>query len=285
MSQGLIILAEDDDKLRRLYADFLTANEYNVVVARDGIDVLGLLNKGHIPRVLILDVMMPKLDGIETCRRARELLGPNVPILFLTAADRLDKLQECMDAGGDDFLIKSDRLDEIQLRIKYWATFASRHDAQERRETARYEVGAAVVEHAGPVLERVELSSTTDDTVRQMSRLVKRARAAAEDRFGVTVQEKLYLLGYVTGVVDHWANIKLSMKSRFMDYLRAVLQETGTLSRPEVNKMIDNFDELAKDRIFRVAWMRGQKECDEASNKGPDFVATGLADFEEATAI
>lgn len=285
MSQGLIILAEDDAKLRRLYADFLTANDYKVVVARDGIDVLGLLNKGHIPRLLILDVMMPKLDGIETCRRARELLGPQVPILFLTASDRLDKLQDCMEAGGDDFLIKSDRLDEILLRINYWVTFAARLDAQGRREAARRDVQAAVHEHAGPTLERVELSSTTDDTVRQMSRLVKQARNAAMDGFGATVQEKLYLLGYVTGVVDYWANIKLSMKSRFMDYLRAVLQETGTLSRPEVNKMIDNFDELAKDRVFRIAWMRGQKECDDSSSKGTEFVATGLADFEQATAI
>lgn len=285
MSHGLIILAEDDDKLRRLYADFLTANEYNVVVARDGIEALGLLNKGHIPRVLILDVMMPKLDGIETCRRARELIGPYVPILFLTAGDRLDMLQDCMEAGGDDFLIKSDRLDEIHLRIKYWATFAARHDAQGRRETVRYEVAAAIQEHDGPTLVRVELSSATDETVREMSRLVKNARKAADAVFGSTVREKLYLLGYVTGVVDHWANIKLSMKSRFMDYLQAVLKETGTLTEPEVDMMINNFDEFTEDRIFRVAWMRGQKECHEAGSKGPEFVATGLADFEEATAI
>src|SRR3546814_1976955 len=68
------------------------------------------------PQLIILDIMMPRLSGIETCRRMRKMQGQNTcPILFLTALDRPETLLECLLAGGDDYLMKSASVAEIEI--------------------------------------------------------------------------------------------------------------------------------------------------------------------------
>ena len=99
-SGGVIVLAEDDERMKRLYVEALRAAGFNVMAAGDGIEALSLISK-VTPRLVILDIMMPRLNGIETCIRARKIIGVNVPILFLSALDRIDILRDCVAAGGD----------------------------------------------------------------------------------------------------------------------------------------------------------------------------------------
>ena len=285
MASGLIIIAEDNSTQRKLYADFLESCGFTVVTANNGHDALTLLNTLR-PKVLILDIMMPEMDGIETCRRVREQHGSGFPIIFLTAADELDKLDDCMQAGGNDYLIKTASLDHILARVQYWARPTSIWSTEHRREQVLAAVKKAVIdEEAREQEQRIELTSKTDDTVRQMSEFVMAAQAQAPTGFGSTVEQKLYLLGYVTGVVDHWAKLKLSMRPRYLDYLRSVLKETAILGAREIEKMMDAYEELADQTIFRIAWERGQRESDEAVAKGNEFAAKGLAEFENAVTV
>jgi len=285
MGSGLIIIAEDNATQRKLYSEFLESRGFTVVTANNGHDALTLLQTLK-PKVLILDIMMPEMDGIETCRRVRERLGSGLPIIFLTAADELDKLDECMQAGGNDYLIKTASLENILARISYWARPTSIWINEQRREQALAAVKKAVIEEeARGQGKRTELTSKTDDTVRQMSDFVMAAQSLAPKGFGATVEQKLYLLGYVTGVVDHWAKLKLSMRPRYLDYLRSVLKETAILGVREIEKMMDAYEELAEQTIFRIAWERGQWESDEAAAKGSEFVAKGLAEFENAVTV
>ena len=285
MGSGLIIIAEDNATQRKLYSEFLESRGFTVVTANNGHDALTLLQTLK-PKVLILDIMMPEMDGIETCRRVREQLGSGLPIIFLTAADELDKLDECMQAGGNDYLIKTASLENILARISYWARPTSIWINEQRREQALAAVKKAVIEEeARGQGKRNELTSKTDDTVRQMSDFVMAAQSKAPKGFGATVEQKLYLLGYVTGVVDHWAKLKLSMRPRYLDYLRSVLKETAILGVREIEKMMDAYEELAEQTIFRIAWERGQRESDEAAAQGSEFVAKGLAEFENAVTV
>ena len=285
MGSGLIIIAEDNITQRKLYSEFLESRGFTVVTANNGHDALALLQTLK-PKVLILDIMMPEMDGIETCRRVREQLGSGLPIVFLTAADELDRLDECMRAGGNDYLIKTASLNHILARISYWARPTSIWSNEHRREQALVAVKKAMIEEvAGGQKQRIELTSKTDDTVRQMSEFVMAAQTQAPSGFGATIEQKLYLLGYVTGVVDHWAKLKLSMRPRYLDYLRSVLKETAILGAREIEKMMDAYEELADQTIFRIAWERGQRESDEAVVKGSEFVAKGLAEFESAVAV
>ena len=102
-TSGIILFAEDDRKLRKLYTDALEASGYNVITATDGDEALELLHTVR-PKLILLDVMMPNLNGIETCRRARKMIGSEVPIVFLTALDQLSTVHDCISAGGDDTL-------------------------------------------------------------------------------------------------------------------------------------------------------------------------------------
>jgi DNA-binding response OmpR family regulator len=183
MSSGLIIIAEDNATQRKLYCEFLESRGFTVVAANNGHEALALLQTLR-PKVLILDVMMPELDGIETCRRVREQLGTNLPIVFLTAADELDKLDDCMRAGGNDYLIKTASLEHILARISYWARPTSIWSNEQRRKQVLAAVKKAVIEEETRGQDRrTELTSKTDDTVRQMSAFVMAAQAQAPRGF------------------------------------------------------------------------------------------------------
>lgn len=122
MSFRPIILAEDHTKLRRVYADLLEVAGFKVLHAADGEKAIDLLHKVVNPQLIVLDVMMPRMNGIEACVRIRKMQGPRpCPILFLTALDDPADVLKCLRAGGDDFLMKSAPLSEFLSRVQHWA--------------------------------------------------------------------------------------------------------------------------------------------------------------------
>ncbi len=137
MSFRPIILAEDHDKLRRVYADMLEGAGFKVMRAADGEKAIALLHKIENPQLIILDVMMPNMSGIEACIRMRKMQGPKpCPILFLTALDDPGDVLKCLRAGGDDFLMKSAPLAEILARVLHWARRGVSDEGSERHGKA-----------------------------------------------------------------------------------------------------------------------------------------------------
>jgi CheY-like chemotaxis protein len=98
----IILVVDDDDVIRRLIRTVLEADDYEVVEARDGDMALKLANEAH-PAVVLLDLLMPGIDGVEVCRR---LDHGAVRVVIITARD--DPLVEdaCKEAGADAFLTK-----------------------------------------------------------------------------------------------------------------------------------------------------------------------------------
>src|SRR5437588_4029580 len=92
---------------------------YEVVVAATGLEAWELLQAPDAPRLAILDWMMPGLDGVEVCRRVRELnREPYIYILLLTSKDTSDELVEGMEAGADDYLRKPVNSHELRVRLR-----------------------------------------------------------------------------------------------------------------------------------------------------------------------
>jgi DNA-binding response OmpR family regulator len=147
MNSGLVMVVDDDPNLRRIYHDVLTANGYSVIVAKSGEECLALLHR-TMPKVIVLDIMMPEMDGIETCRRARKMVGENVPILFLTAADSMETVRSCLEAGGDDYLMKQGSPTAAVERVNRLAN-VNRTQLQRRRVRAAAEVRANMATFAG----------------------------------------------------------------------------------------------------------------------------------------
>ena len=113
-----ILIADDDSITRRLLETILSKWGYQVIIAQDGDEAWRVLQGEGAPKLAILDWMMPGLDGIEICRRARQRLdSPYVYILLLTSKIRKEDIIEGMDAGADDYLTKPFNRHELEVRL------------------------------------------------------------------------------------------------------------------------------------------------------------------------
>ena len=111
-----VLVVDDDRAVRESLRRSLEFNGYTVSLASDGAEALATI-AGDLPDALIIDVMMPRLDGIETTRALRSA-GNDLPILVLTARDSVGDRVEGLDAGADDYLTKPFALDELLARLR-----------------------------------------------------------------------------------------------------------------------------------------------------------------------
>src|SRR5579884_1482050 len=111
-----ILVVDDEPAVRRAVERALHLEGYEVGVAADGNEALQQLAVTPADAV-VLDVMMPKVDGIEVCERLRQA-GDPVPILLLTARDRVSDRVTGLDAGADDYLVKPFALEELLARLR-----------------------------------------------------------------------------------------------------------------------------------------------------------------------
>lgn len=111
-----IVVVDDDDKITSMLRRSLTFEGYDVITASDGQEGLRRILE-HDPGVIILDVMMPRVDGWEVCRRVRDS-GVETPVLMLTAKDEISDRVKGLDLGADDYLVKPFALEELLARIR-----------------------------------------------------------------------------------------------------------------------------------------------------------------------
>ena len=110
-----ILIIEDDPAILKVLQRGLAYEGYTVDVATDGRTGLNLAHDHH-PDLVILDWMLPGMDGLEVCRRLR--LQGGLPILMLTAKDTIQDSVQGLDAGADDYIVKPFNLDELTARIR-----------------------------------------------------------------------------------------------------------------------------------------------------------------------
>ena len=115
------VLVVDDEPINlQVLNNFLSLQEsYHIVQATSGIEAMKLIEEGFLPDIILLDVMMPKMSGYEVTRKLREKWALNeLPILLLTAKDRVEDLITGLDSGANDYLTKPFSKDELLARIK-----------------------------------------------------------------------------------------------------------------------------------------------------------------------
>ncbi|MEO5888830.1 MAG: response regulator transcription factor [Ferruginibacter sp.] len=111
-----VLLAEDDPHVADIINRGLTENGYQLTVAPDGTIALQMAMV-HVFDVIILDIMLPGINGMEVCSRLRNH-KINTPILFLTALGTTENIVAGLNAGGDDYLVKPFKFAELEARIK-----------------------------------------------------------------------------------------------------------------------------------------------------------------------
>jgi two-component system response regulator MprA len=110
-----VLIIEDDEGISKVLRRALVYEGYQVDTALDGESGLNL-NRDNHPDLVVLDWMLPGMDGLEVCRRLREL--GSVPILMLTAKEALEDRIHGLDAGADDYMVKPFELDELLARVR-----------------------------------------------------------------------------------------------------------------------------------------------------------------------
>ena len=122
-------MVDDDRAVRESLRRSLEFNGYDVALASDGAEALAGI-AGHSPDAVVMDVMMPRLDGIEATRALRAA-GNDLPILVLTARDSVGDRVEGLDAGADDYLAKPFALEELLARLRALLRRSQGHEQDE----------------------------------------------------------------------------------------------------------------------------------------------------------
>ncbi|EHH0747617.1 TPA: response regulator transcription factor [Vibrio vulnificus] len=122
-----ILLVDDNHNVAETIADYLELEGITIDCAYHGEAALRLIETNHYD-VIVMDIMMPKLDGISTVKKLREDYLCGTPILFLTAKQGLDDKIAAFTAGGDDYLLKPFAMQELSLRLHALANRGPRQD-------------------------------------------------------------------------------------------------------------------------------------------------------------
>jgi DNA-binding response OmpR family regulator len=142
-----IVTADDDPQLLRLVARNLQFEDYDVLMASDGAQALDLIETHH-PDAVLLDVMMPKMDGFTVTHRVREF--STVPIILITARGQDQDKIRGLDLGADDYLTKPFSVDELLARVRAVlrrAQFMS-NDAAATARTAIQTIGDMTIDYS-----------------------------------------------------------------------------------------------------------------------------------------
>ena len=111
-----VLIVDDEPGVRSALERALALERHDVQLAEDGQQALDLLATNAVDAI-VLDVAMPRVDGLEVCRRLRAA-GDRTPVLMLTARDAIDDRVDGLDAGADDYLVKPFALRELQARLR-----------------------------------------------------------------------------------------------------------------------------------------------------------------------
>jgi two-component system response regulator MprA len=145
-----ILVVDDDQAVRDALRRALTMEGYSVELAADGREALDKLSNGSAVDLLIVDILMPRVDGLEVTRQLRAQGSP-LPILMLTARDQVSDRVSGLEAGADDYLVKPFALEELVARVR---ALLRRLGADEAATTLRFadvelDTGTREVRRAG----------------------------------------------------------------------------------------------------------------------------------------
>lgn len=257
MSLKPIVLVEDNEKLRRLYTDFLESAGFTVMAVSDGEKAIALLHRVASPQLIILDIMMPRLNGIETCIRIRRMRNVDAcPILFLTALDRPETLLECLIAGGDDYLMKSAPLVEILDRVQYWVRRGALEDMPDRRARAIRELQVIVSDMDERALSTMDEEEAGDDG---LALLVDFLLGQIDSLAGE--DDPLFRFGYLVGTVEVGLPAVEGRHVGSKRILRKLALRTEFVDRKEIDALLDNYELIVTQNKFRSGWRRGRDEA------------------------
>lgn len=142
-SKARIVIADDDVESGKIVEEALKQDEHHTRVCSDGESALHMV-RSWAPHVVLLDINMPKITGLEALKKIRSLsAGDYIGVMLVTANSGLDEIVTGLDAGADDYIVKPYRVDELRARVRACLRIKVLHDAL-RRANKRLEDAASI---------------------------------------------------------------------------------------------------------------------------------------------
>ena len=142
------ILLVDDDSANIFILESILKRNYEIVTAANGISCLNIVNSNNPPDLIILDIMMPEMDGYEVCRQLQaKKRSRNIPVIFITALDSIESQSKGLALGAVDYLIKPFNADIVKARTKTHLKIKKQRDLllQKQRELNRLNQNNAMI--------------------------------------------------------------------------------------------------------------------------------------------
>ena len=207
MERLKILVVDDESRMRKLVKDFLEKKNFHVLEAGDGEEAMDIFYKEKDIALLILDVMMPKMDGYELVRSIRES-GSSIPIMMITAKDAFDDMRLGFLSGSDDYMVKPINIGEMVLRVS--ALLRRAQMASERRQVI-----------GGTVMECDSLSVTVDGesmVLPQKEFMLLYKMASFPGRIFTRQQLMDDIWGYDSSTDTHTVDVHIArLRERFRD--------------------------------------------------------------------
>lgn len=166
-----ILLVEDDPNLGLLLQDYLQLKgKYEVILAQDGEEGLTLFNKDKFD-LCILDVMMPKKDGFSLGRDIRKT-DPVVPIIFATAKTMIEDKSEAFTLGGDDYITKPFRIEELLLRINALLKRVANQENKAVEEQNKFQIGDYFFDYTTQMIRKDDVQQKVSTKEAELLRLL-----------------------------------------------------------------------------------------------------------------
>ena len=226
-----ILVVEDEQKLVRALKEGLEADDYVVSVARTGEEGFYLLCKQSFD-LAILDVMLPGRDGFEILATLRQQ-GMRIPVLLLTAKDRVEDRVQGLDLGADDYLVKPFAFPELQARIRALLRRGGGEIQMSKTRVADLELDAAnhTVTRAG---QKVDLTAREYDLLEYLFR--HQGRVVSREMIARDIWKEVARQTPLDNVIDvHIAHLRRKIDDQFKSKLVHTVRGLGFVLREERN--------------------------------------------------
>lgn len=233
-----ILIVDDNPYNLQVLGTLLREHGYKVTAARNGQEALKFVNT-HQPECILMDIVMPELDGIETCRRLKALeTCQDVPIIFLTAVNDTWNKVQAFEAGGADYITKPFEAEEVLIRVK---THLTLRNMQKRLHDQNIQLQQEIAERQRA---EVELQATQDE-LRLKNTQLEQANASKDKFFSILSHDlKNAFWGLLEGTN--------SVLSNFETYPHEKIKATLELLRTNTDRLYALFENL-------MTWSRLQR--------------------------
>lgn len=144
INKQLVLLVEDEIAICNFISTVLTSNDYNVIKAGKGKDAISL-TVSHCPDLILLDLGLPDMDGIEVLKNIRT--WSNIPIIVVSARGHEREKVEALDLGADDYITKPFGTPELLARIRTAVRHSQKIKEENLRETGKFTVGCLIIDY------------------------------------------------------------------------------------------------------------------------------------------